>query len=73
MHDTCIVCPVVLVPDGEYTAVVSVPLSETIDQLVEEVIFTDVRTEPIRQEWDRIKAEENVEFEKILKRSTSTN
>lgn len=42
------------------------PLSETLETFLEEVIFVDPRTEPIRQEWERVKAEENAEFERIF-------
>ncbi len=40
-------------------------IGPTLEQLLEQVIFSDPATHPIRDEWERTKAEEEAIFERV--------
>ena len=43
------------------------PIGPTLEQLLDQVIFSDPATHPIREEWERTKAEEQVAFERVCR------
>ena len=43
------------------------PIGPTLEQLLDQVIFSDPATHPIREEWERTKAEEQAVFERVCR------